>query len=156
MPSPSNGAEATETALRLLQVRERSEAELERALRRRRFDAEAIAEAIGRCREWGYLNDARFARLRARQLLAQGRAVGPRVLADLASRGVDEDEALRALDDAADEFPEEELLRSLLDRRYPAFRYAGADDRERRRVIYFFLRRGFTLSLVLSILKEER
>jgi regulatory protein len=156
MPSPSSAPEALAAALRLLGARERSEAELTAALRRRGFEPEAIAAVIRRCRAWGYLNDARFARLRARQLMAQGRAVGPRVMADLTARGVDEDEARCALSEAAGEFPEEELLRSILERRYPRFCYATADDRERRRLVHFFLRRGFTLSLVLSILKEER
>ncbi len=156
MTSPSNAPEATQAALRLLKARERREAELAAALRRRGFEGEAIAEAIGRCRGWGYLDDARFARLRARQLLAHGRAVGPRVLADLSARGIDEDEAHTALGEAQLDFPEEDLLRALVERRYPGFRYAEADARERRRVVHYFLRRGFTLSLVLSILKEER
>ena len=142
-------------ALRLLTVRDRSEAELAARLLRKGFDEAQITDAVERCRRYGYLDDARFARERARSLLRQGRAVGPRLLADLRQHGVGEAEARAAVDEAREEFDERELLAELLRRRFPDFIFRAAADRERRRVVNYFLRRGFSLPQVLSFFQAE-
>jgi regulatory protein len=147
---------ALPAALRLLARREHSEAELAERLGRKGFADASIAAAINRCRDLGYVDDARFALERARSLMRNGRAVGHRILADLKARGVSEADALAALEQAGREFEEEALLADLHRRRFPDFSYASADDRQRRRVVNFFLRRGFPLPRVLSFLKEER
>lgn len=139
-------------ALRLLGARARSEAELAAALHRRGFPAEAVAAVLARCRELGYLDDARFARDRAEALLRQGRAVGSRLEADLRAHGVPDDLARDAAAAAGREYAEEEVLSTLLARRFPGFSFLEAGDRERLRVVNFFLRRGFSLSQVLNIL----
>lgn len=143
-------------ALRLLARCERSSTDLAERLRRRGFAEEAIAAALGRCRELGYLDDARYARLRARSLLQSGRAVGARLKQDLLRHGIGAEEAETAIAEAGGDGSHEELLRTLLERRYPEFSWSAADDRLRRRVTGFFLRRGFPLSLVLRILKQDR
>jgi regulatory protein len=139
-------------ALRLLAARDRSEAEVASALRRRGHTGEEIAGVLARCRELGYLDDARFARDRAAALLRQGRAVGWRLAADLRSRGVAEETAREAAAAAGGETAEDDVARTLLARRFPGFRFAEADDRERSRVVNFFLRRGFPLPRVMTIL----
>lgn len=157
MSSRSSASEALNAAFRLLAFRDRSETELKVKLAEKGFGEEEIAAAIGRCRELGYLDDARFARERARYLLSSGRAAGRRVVADLTARGIEETIAREALDaQISAGFSEDDLLRRLLQRRYPAFRFADSDERQRRRVVNFFVRRGFPLPRVLSILKEER
>lgn len=145
-----NGSDALCVALRLLTVRERSEAELSRRLQQKGFTAEAIAEVLQRCRRWGYLDDARFARERARALVQNGRAVGPRVLADLRMRGVSEALAREALAEVTAGTDEETLLAELFERRFAGFDAARATDKERRRVLNYFLRRGFSLATVLT------
>lgn len=156
MKSRSSASDPFAAALRLLSLRDRSEGELAGRLRRRGHGEEEIAAVISRCRELGYLDDLRFARERARRLMAAGKAVGPKVLADLTAHGVSAGEARAACEEAASEIPQEDVLRDLLERRFPEFLFAKADDRERRRVVNYLLRRGFSLPLVLSILKEER
>jgi regulatory protein len=144
-------------ALRLLAVRERSSSELAARLRRKGCDEERITEAIERCRDLGYLDDARFARQRTSMLRRQGRAVGRRLLTDLLAHGVPEEMARAAMADADAEQSEKEILAALLRQRFPAFDFASADDRQRRRVVDFFRRRGFPLPLILAILngREE-
>ena len=148
-------SEALATALRLLARRGRSENELAGRLRQKGFSAEAVTAVLARCRQLGYLDDARFARERARELMRGGRAVGRRVLADLQQRGVAEATASEAVEEAAREFGEEALLAELQRRRFPDFAWPAADDRQRQRVVNFFLRRGFSLSRVLSFLRER-
>jgi regulatory protein len=148
-------SDALAAALRLLARRGRSEAELAGKLRQKGFSEETITAVMTRCRQLGYLDDARFARERARELMRGGRAVGRRVLVDLQQRGVAETIALAAVEEAAQEFGEDALLADLLRRRFPDFTWPAADDRQRQRVVNYFLRRGFSLTRVLSFLRER-
>lgn len=133
-----------------------SEAELTRRLGRKGYSEAAIASALDRCRELGYLDDARFALERSRSLLRSGRAVGRRLLGDLAQRGVAEAVARAAVEEAEEEFDPQTLLAGILARRFPGFCFDQAEDREKKRIINYFLRRGFSLGQILTFLKEER
>jgi regulatory protein len=148
-------SDALPTALRLLARRGRSEAELAEKLRHKGFSEAAVTAVMARCRQLGYLDDARFARERARELMRGGRAVGRRVLAELRQRGVAETTALAAVEEAAQEFGEDAMLADLQRRRFPDFAWPAADDRQRQRVVNYFLRRGFPLTRVLSFLRER-
>jgi regulatory protein len=55
-------SKATESALRLLGVRPRAEHELRDRLKRKGYEPETIELALARVRNWGYLDDADFAR----------------------------------------------------------------------------------------------
>lgn len=151
-----NATDAYAVALRLLTRRSYAEVELTgRLLGKGYSEAEATA-ALTRCRDLGYLDDAHFAQQRAMALLRNGRAVGRRARLDLRQRGIDEDLAVAAVAAAEVEHPPQELLRRQLARRYPHFDYASADAAGRSRVVNFFLRRGFELSLVLTTLHAEK
>jgi regulatory protein len=137
-------------ALRLLTARDRSERELAERLRRKGFDESTCLETVARCRELGYVDDARFARSRARQLMESGRAVGKRLLLDLQQHGIAEALAGETRAELEQKRDQDAVLTELLQRRFSGFDYDQADDRERRRVIQFFLRRGFDLAVVLD------
>lgn len=145
--------DAFAAALRLLTTRERSEQELAERLRIKGFPEEASREAVIRCCELGYLDDERFARCRARQLLESGRAVGKKLLIDLQQHGVSEVLARETLAELEEEFDQKAVLMELLQRRFGSFDYYQAEDREKRRVIHYFLRRGFDLTTVLECIK---
>ena len=142
-------------ALALLARRDRSEGELAARLRRKGFTEEEIAATLERCREYGYLDDARFARQRARSLVSNGRAVGGRLRAELKQQGIDEELARQAAEEVENDIDSDQLLAELLERRFPGFSYAEADDRRRRRVIHYFLRRGFSLDRILAHCKNS-
>lgn len=152
----SSASEAYAAALRLLTRRGYAEVELTGRLLDKGYSQEDAAAALARCRELGYLDDEEFARQRALALLRNGRAVGVRARLDLRQRGIDKDLASAAVAAAESEHPPAELLRQQLTRRYPHFDYSVADRKGRQRVINFFLRRGFELPLVLSILHAEK
>jgi regulatory protein len=145
--SPESRARAR--ALRLLAARPRTEAQLRDRLVRAGFPEEA-----GGVVEWlrglGYLDDAAFARDRARLLVAPGR-LGPRLAERrLAASGIPREDARRAVADAlgADETAR---CRHLAERR--ARRpIADLDDRERARLGRFLLGRGFSGRAVSSAL----
>lgn len=143
-------------ALRLLARQGRTEVELSRKLAEKGFSAEQIVAVVTRCRDLGYVDDRRYARERAGALLRSGRAAGRRIEIDLRRRGIASEIVAAALSEAAAETDSCAIVRAQLSRRFPEFNFADAPPQEKRRVVDFFLRRGFSYPLVLSILSEER
>ncbi len=154
-PKESTPARAMDAALRLLSLRARSEEELRRALLSREFSPEHGEEALRRCRDLGYLDDEAFALERARGMMRTGRGVGPKVLQTLARQGVSARMAQEALAQAQSENSPRQILKQAIQKRFATFDYHQADERERRRVVNYFLRRGFCLSLILDYLKNR-
>ncbi len=143
------------TALRILTGRDYSQTELRQRLTDKGFDPARIEAALKRCLELAYLDDARYALNRATSLMNQGRAVGKRVLLDLRQHGVNEEIANRALELAREALDEEQLLASLLERRFANFNYDSAPAKERRRVVHFLQRRGFTIDRIMAQLTRR-
>ena len=142
-------------ALRLLTRRDYSRSDLRQRLRDKGFEQDLIEAALQRCLELGYLDDQRYAPNRATSLMCQGRAVGRRVLFDLRKHGIDEEVANRALEQAREVCNEASLLASLLEKRFPGFSYNAAPDKERRRVVHFLQRRGFTIDCIMKELLRK-
>ena len=154
----SNSSPATDpwpAVLRLLTGRDYSQAELRKRLLGKGFDQAHIDDVLQRCLDLGYLDDARYALNRATSLMSQGRAVGPRIMLDLKQRGISKEIACQALDKAREACDEEELLTSLLQRRFPDFSYDAAPAKERRRVVHFLQRRGFAISSIMDQLQRR-
>jgi len=141
-------------ALRLLGRRDHSTAELRSRLLAKGFAAEAVEQAIVRGQELGYLDDSRYVERLSRSLLATGRAAGPRLAQELRRRGLPEELIGTQLAAVRTTGAEENALRELIARRFPAFDYAGADTGTRRRVVNFLQRRGFPLDRILNELKR--
>jgi regulatory protein len=153
--SAADRADPWPTTLRLLTGRDYSQVELRRRLLDKGFTATRIDDTLQRCLELGYVDDARYALNRAISLMTQGRAVGPRILLDLRQRGISEELACQALDKAREACDEEQLLTSLLQRRFPDFSYNSAPAKERRRVVHFLQRRGFTIGRIMDQLTQK-
>ncbi len=152
--SPSNASDPFASALRLLSNRDMSEAELRRKLARFGFSTSEIDAAISKCHDYNYLDDRRYAMLRARNLAHSGKGVGRKIILDLKQRGIDETTAYQVLEEISAEIPPEQVMRDLLQRRFSHFDYHQADDRERRRVIGYLQRRGFPLDLIFGVLRD--
>ncbi len=152
--SKSSASKCFAAALRVLTRSDKSEAELQKKLQQFGFSASAIDAAIEECREYNYLDDQRYALERARTLLRTGRGVGAKISFDLRRKGIDENIAEQALEAASSEFPPADMLREQFRRRFSTFDYATAENRERRRVVSFFQRRGFSLEQIFTIIKE--
>jgi len=147
--------DAFQKSLQLLTGRDHSEAELATKLRRRQFSAAEVEKALDRCREYGYVDDRRYALGRARSLMAEGRAVGLRLVKELQRRGIDFDLAASAVETASEDLPVEELLERISFRRFNDFDYKNADSRQRTRVVNYFLRRGFPCDAVLEFFRKK-
>jgi len=140
--------------LRLLSRRDYSIGELRQRLLAKGFAAEAVDAAVARGIELGYLDDSRLIERVSQTLLTQGRAAGPRLVLELRRRGFPRDLIATAVASACAEGGEDQALRGLIDRRFAAFDFARADERERRRVVTYLQRRGFALERILNELKR--
>lgn len=150
--SKSNASDPWGRALRLLTRRDRSTAELTAKLKQDGFSSAQIEATLGKCREYNYLDDKRYARERARSLMRSGRGVGRKILGDLRQRGIDEKTADQAVHQASQEFDCQLILRNLLERRFPDFNIATASANERQRIVHYLQRRGFTLEQIFTAL----
>jgi len=152
---PSPLARARARALRLLAARPRTESQIRDRLARAGFEAQA-GEVVAWLRGLGYLDDAAYARERARSLLAPGRH-GPRLAERrLAAAGVPRELARRAVAEALAEGGaraggEAARCRVVAERRARG-PLDALDARERARLGRFLLGRGFSGAAVAAAL----
>jgi len=135
-------------AIKLLTVKPRSEAELrERLLRGRNANKAVVETVIARLREYGYLNDQRFAYSYA-SLKVKQRPLGRRRLQrDLKLKKVAGSIADEALELVYAETPEEQLLDAAIEKRI-RLRGRPTNRLEAKSLFDHLLRQGFPFELV--------
>jgi regulatory protein len=137
-------------ALNLLGYRARSEAEIRERLGRYGYAGETIEAVVGRLEELGYLDDAEFARLKARE---KARRYGPRrVSVELRKSGVGEELAREVVEEEFAGRSEVGEARSAAARRYNG----RGSDAEARRVYGFLVRRGYSAEVCAQVAREYR
>jgi regulatory protein len=144
-------------ALRALAARPRSEAELRARLARAELSAEAD-DTVAWLSRLGYLDDAAFARARARGLIADGKA-GPRLAERrLRAAGIPEGAAREAVREALQEAAgagggnaEVAHCRALAERRVKGVALTALDERARARLARWLLGRGFAGPVVARV-----
>ena len=138
-------------ALALLARAMHSRHALARKLTQGGFGTAAVAQALARLDELGYLDDAGYARLWVRSRVARGGDGRRKVRAGLLQHGISRDDAAAALEAEYPPELEAELCRKLAARllaRRPADRRAGA------RVARQLAARGFPGRLVVDALAD--
>lgn len=149
-------ARAKNVALRYLATCARTEAQVRARLAKAELAAEADA-VIAWLSRLGYLDDAAYARARARALVAPGK-LGPRLAERrLRTAGIDAGPARAAVAAALAEAGEGAagevaLCRALAERRARTAELAGLDARARGRLARFLVGRGFSGSVVARVL----
>ena len=138
-----DGGRALQIAYRYLNSRERTVAEMRARLEReadlRAAEIEAtIAELMG----YGYLDDARYARVFAEDKRTLEQWGSERISRTLRERGVDRELVVAALAQIEDTAAESELERAqaLLDQRFPL---GPAEPRDRDRAFGMLVRKGY-------------
>ena len=145
---------AFQAALRFLEARPRSTAEVRERLARKDFAPEAIDAALGRLAELDLLDDAAFARLWVENRQSC-RPRGVNALRDeLRRKGIDSDVATAVLSD--DALTGDEAGRALTLARGALRKYAGSRDRNTfaRRMGGYLQRRGFGFDVVHPIIDQ--
>ena len=155
---PLNQATARERvfqrAAKLLAARQRSVAELrERLLAGRGATSTNVEEVIARLREYGYLDDVKFAQSYAALRLRE-RPIGRRRLErDLIVKKVDRQTASTALDEIFDATPEEELIDRAIAKRI-RLRGKPQSREDAKKLFDHLLRQGFGFELVSNKVKS--
>ena len=144
-----------EAALRLLTHRQRSAAELRRRLIARQFPAAIVDACLADLERARLIDDALFADTLARERLRSKPMGKVRLRSELRAKGVDEEIADHAIDEAFDAEPEGEL--ELARRAARKFRPRPAAEAmaERRRLYGFLARRGFTPDTISRVVDER-
>ena len=137
-----------ERAVKLLAAKPRSVAELrERLLRGKNTNQEVVETVIARLREYGYLDDERFAFSYASYKVKQ-RPVGRRRLErDLKFKKVESGVANEALEMVYTEMPEEQLIDRAIAKRL-RIRGRPKNRAEAKSLFDHLLRQGFAFELV--------
>jgi len=146
-PDPSDPGACRRVALDLLARREHSRLELERKLAKRGFPDDMIAPTLDELEESGTLASARFTESFIRARAAKGQ--GPvRIRAELAERGVAQDQAVELLRDAGIDWVA--VASAVRGKRFGIRR--PRDFKERARQARFLQYRGFDSSQIGSAL----
>jgi len=150
--SPLDPAKARERVFqragKLLAAKSRSVAELrERLLEGSGATRAAVEAVIERLREYGYLDDAKFAHSFA-SLRVQQRPIGRRRLErDLWMKKIDKATADKALDQVFESTPEEEIIDRAIEKRV-RLRGKPKTRAEAKKLFDHLLRQGFAFELV--------
>jgi regulatory protein len=137
-----------ERAVKLLAAKPRSVAELrKRLLRGKNTNEEIVETVIARLREYGYLNDERFAFSYASYKVKQKPVGRRRLERDLKFKKVDNSVANEALEMVFAETPEEQLIDQAIAKRL-RLRGKPKNRAEAKSLFDHLLRQGFDFELV--------
>lgn len=137
-------------SIRLLSRTEKSEAALAKSLVTKGFGPEAIESTIAKLREYGYVDDARFAAAFVRS--NSSRLGNAQLLRKLAERGVGAEAAAAAVSSFADA-DQLELAVRIASRKFESSAGLPRQTQERR-VMSLLLRRGFSASIASQALRR--
>ena len=140
-------ARAFQRAVKLLSAKPRSIAELREKLSERCSSKAVVETVINRLREYGYLDDERYALGYASSKVRQQPIGRRRLEQSLTQRKVDRSVAERALDQVYAETSEEELLNRALEKRL-RLRGRPKNRAEAKSLFDHLLRQGFPFELV--------
>jgi regulatory protein len=142
---------ATQSALRLVAHRARTELELRRRLARNGFSAAAIDATIERMREWNYLDDVDFARRWVESREGHRPRAASMIKRELIGKGVDSETAEQVVADAdIDEFK----IALDLGRKWAGRLTSEDPETARRRLAAYLQRRGFAWDIVRRVLDD--
>lgn len=152
---PEKARERTlQRAVKLLAAKPRSVEELrERLLEKEWTDEAAVEHALGKLKEYGYLDDARFAFGFASYRVRQKPVGRQRLARDLQMKKVSRETAGEALDLVYEETSEEQLTERAIEKRV-RLRGRPATRQETKSLYDHLLRLGFPYDLIIRKVRE--
>jgi regulatory protein len=141
--------------LRLLTGRDYTVAGIRCKLMSRGVAEGDLEEVLQRLQREGWLDDGRYAGRFAESALATGRYYGARLRMEMRRRGFTAEDVAETLAPLLAESDEVSEARRVAERRYPGFSYSAASDRDKRRLVGFLQRRGFSFSAIMQVLRSD-
>src|SRR5262245_33348837 len=152
---PDSAQAARSVALRWLAGLELSEAQVRQRLARRGYTTQAIEQAASALVEEGIIDDRRAATTIAR-LEATVRRHGPRrVMGRLIAMQIDRDLASEVVERLYEEGSQDTFLEEVLDRRLRGHSERLRDPGQRRKLVAFLVRRGFSASAASGLIRKR-
>lgn len=145
---------AKTVALRFLAFRPRSRKEVSEKLAGQGFIPSVIENVVTSLKDYGYLNDEKFAEDLAVHLLENKKFGFARIGMTLKERGLAQELVQAALSQLQQSYSEEKTALEIMKRRFSHFNVAKTSPKEKNRLVQFLRRRGFsweTISRVLTI-----
>jgi regulatory protein len=145
--------EAFDAAMKSLERRLHSRAELEKKLKQKEYDAATIAAVLDNLERMGYVDDARFARTKALSAAQHKHHGHRRARLELMKAGVPDAVARKAIEDVYDPHDSLAVARTLAQKKAPHLRKLNPVV-ARRRLAGMLLRRGFDYETVRPVIDE--
>jgi regulatory protein len=145
---------SVQRAVKLLAAKPRSVEELrERLLEKQWADEASVEYALGKLKEYGYLDDERFAFGFASYRVRQKPVGRQRLARDLQTKKVSKETAAAALELVYQETPEEELIARAIEKRV-RLRGRPSTRQETKSLYDHLLRLGFSYDLIIRKVRE--
>ena len=141
---------AKDYAAKLLGFCDRSEKEIREKILRKGYSEQECEEAIAFCREYGYINDERFADHFVHDSVELKKLGKSRIKQEMRLKGIEEEVIEEALSFITDE---KEMLKSEINRRFKNLDFT--DKKVKNKVFGYFARRGFKTHDILSAMEVE-
>ena len=144
---------AKNAAYRYITYRPRSRSELEGKLRKKAFSEDIITTVIDLCARLNYIDDDQFAR---QWTLSRIRFRGfgrHRIAGELRSKGIDREIIREVFGEVFSEGQEIETAKRVAERKIISMNSLDRETR-RRRLRGFLERKGFSFSIIMTVLRE--
>ena len=152
---PDSDKNAYFLALRWLSARELSEGQVRERLDRRGYTPQAVGSAVERLIRDRTIDDRRTATAAARTE-AKIRRRGPRrIMGRLIAMRIDRDLARDVVNELFGENEEQDLLEQTLDRRLRGNNAKLKDPAERRKLLGYLVRQGFSASAASGLIRKR-
>lgn len=137
-------------AMHLLQKMDRTKWELERKLQESGYPQVVVKRALEYVESFHYIDDKRYAAIYIQsQKTKKGKA---RIKMELMRKGISAELIAEVFSETENEIDTREAIRSLIEKKCS---YSEEmDEKEKRRLYGFLLRRGFSASDILSVFRE--
>jgi regulatory protein len=145
--------ECFDQAMKYLEARLHSRAELQRKLARREYGPAVIEAVVGDLTRMGYLDDARFAQGKAMSAAHHKHHGRRRAMVELAKAGVRGEAAEKAIQQVYSETDSTAIARELALKQVPRLRRLDPTT-ARRRLVGMLQRRGFDYEAIRPVLDE--
>lgn len=137
-------------AMYLLQKMDRTRWELERKLQESGYPPIAVQRALDYVTSFHYIDDKRYAAMYMQnQKTKKGKA---RIKMELMRKGISSEVIAEVFEETEDETDTKETIRSLIEKK--CSNPTQMDEKEKRKLYGFLLRRGFSSSDILSVFRE--